>query len=143
MSYRITEHTADLGIEATGVDAGECLSEAGRALACIVTGRDEVRDIRPAGELAFEVEAPDREALAVAFLSEVLWFLESESTLWLGGGVEVEQEGAEWRARAQGNSVVYDAGVHGQGTEVKAVTYHGLAFGQDGPRWRLRVLLDV
>lgn len=142
MSHRIIEHPADIGIEAEGATAGEALGAAAQALACIVTGRDDLHGVRPDGEVAFEVAAPDREALAVAFLSEVLWLLESEGALWLDGGADVES-GRDWSARARGNVVVYDPGLHGRGTEVKAVTYHRLRFERDGGRWKLRVVLDV
>lgn len=142
INYRIVEHPADIGIEADGATAGEALSAAAQGLACIVTGRDDLHGIRPDGEAAFEVKAPDREALAVAFLSEVLWLLESQGALWLDGGADVEP-GRDWAARARGNVVVYDPALHGRGTEVKAVTYHRLRFERDGARWHVRVVLDI
>lgn len=143
MKYRIFEHTADLGIEAFGDDAGEALAQAAQALSEVVTGNESLHAHRPDGELAFHVTAPDRDALAVAFLSELLWFLESESMLWLSGGVEVAEGPDGWTARAQGNGAVYRPERHGQGVEVKAVTYHDLAFGPAQGRWRARVLLDI
>ncbi len=141
--YRIMEHTADLVIEADGADAGETLGLAGQALSCIATGRDDLHGLRPTGELAFRVKAPDRDALAVAFLSELLWFLDSESTLWLGGGAEVAETPDGWVAEVQGNAIVYDPSIHGQGTEVKAITYHDLAFGPRTKGWQLHVVVDI
>ncbi len=141
--FRIMEHTADLVIEADGADAGEALAWAGQALACIATGREDLHGLRPDGELAFTVKAPDRDALAVAFLCELLWFLESESALWLGGGARVEETDEGWVAHAEGNAVMYDPAKHGQGTEVKAITYHDLAFGPKGRSWQLHVVVDI
>jgi len=144
--YRILEHTADLGIEATGPDAAETLAQAALALTTIITGREHAHALgRPDRELRFRVEAPDRDALAVAFLSELLWHFESQDLVWLGGGVRVEQtpEGLLC-AEAEGNALVHDSSKHGQGVEVKAVTYHGLAFGpQPRGEWLLRVILDI
>ena len=144
MPYRIVEHTADVGIEATGPDAGTALADAGTGLASLLVDRDDPRDLRPDRELDLEVEAPDLPALAVAFLSELLWRLESEDVLWISGGAEVEEDGqGMWRARAHGNAVDYDPARHGEGVEVKAVTYHDLVFEEKAGGWRLKVLLDV
>lgn len=145
MPYRIFEHTADLGIEASGATAGDALADAALALTSILTGNTHPHLLgRPDRELAFTVEAPDRGALAVAFLSELLWHLESQDLLWVGGGVHVT-DGADGtlRAEARGNGVVHDAARHGSGVEVKAVTYHGLEFGRKGKEWTLKVILDI
>ncbi len=141
--YRIMEHTADLVIEADGGDAGETLGLAGQALSSIVTGRDSLHALKPDGELVFRVKAPDRDALAVAFLCELLWFLESENTLWIGGGATVAETDEGWVADVSGNAVVYDPSRHGQGTEVKAITYHDVAFGPNAGGWKLHVLVDI
>jgi SHS2 domain-containing protein len=131
------DHTADVGIEAFGSDAGAALANAGLGLAAVVLGRDP-RALRPQAEMTVEVEAPDREALVVAFLSELLWRLERDGLLWISGGVEVE----EGRARGKGNAVRLGA-KHGAGVEVKAVTYHELRFEPAPGGWRIRVILDI
>lgn len=142
MGWRLWEHTADIGIDADGADAGECLGHAAHALAAIVTGTEEGLPLRGGSAQEFRVEAPDIQALAVAFLSELLWLIESEGLLWTSGGVDVTI-GEESAADARANMVRYDTRQHGRGVEVKAVTYHQLFFGRDGDRWRLRVLLDI
>lgn len=142
MSHEIFEHTADLGIAARGDSFGAALGEAALALTSIATGRDDLRTAKADGELVFRVEAPDQEALVVAVLAELLWFLESEQTLWIHGGIEAHQDVGGWVAQANGNAVVYDPVRHGQGTEIKAITYHGLSVVHDGD-WRIRVIVDI
>ncbi|HEX2065273.1 MAG TPA: archease [Candidatus Thermoplasmatota archaeon] len=145
MSFRLTDHTADLGIEADGASAEEALADAARGLTAVLCGhRDLHRLGRPDRELAFTVEAPDRVALLVAFLSELLWHFESSDLLWLGGGVSLGtgREGIA-RLEARGNAVRHDPARHGRGVEVKAVTYHDVRFEPVGGRWHLRVLLDI
>ncbi len=144
MTYRLLEHTADVGIEATGADAGATLCEAARGLTHVLTGgglHDHGRDGR--SERAFFVEAPDRESLLVAFLSELLWLLESDGVLWAGGGVRLSDTTDGLRAEAGGNFVRFDPRRHGGGVEVKAVTYHDVRFGPDGEGWVARVILDL
>lgn len=141
--HRLVDHTADLGIEATGASREEALEEAALALVQVVTGQHAHAAAKPDEELAFKIEAPDLGSLAVAFLSELLWLLESKELLWLGGGVRIEAISDGLRLTARGNGVRYDPARHGRGVEVKAVTYHGLEFAADAGAWRLLVYLDI
>lgn len=144
--HRLVDHTADLAIEATGPTRESVLAEAALALTQVLTGRPQVHaGTQPDREVRFQLDAPDAAALAVAFLSELLWLNESEDLLWLGGGVVVSAlDDGGLRVVAHGNGVLHDAALHGRGVEVKAVTYHGLRFerGADGD-WLLWVLLDI
>ena len=107
MSFRLVDHTADLAIEATGATRDEVLGEAALGLSAVLTGRDDVHRLgAPEREVRFVLEAPDADALAVAFLSELLWLHESEDLLWLGGGVKVEPgSGGTVRVTATGNQL--------------------------------------
>lgn len=94
-------------------------------------------------ERVFFVEAPDRESLLVAWLSELVWLFESERLLWAGGGARLSTVEDAIRMDVAGNLARYDPAIHGGGVEVKAVTYHGVVFGPEGERWRARVILDI
>ncbi|MES2154344.1 MAG: archease [bacterium] len=144
MPFRLVEHTADLGIEATGQSREEALAAAADGLTAVLTGRTGTVHGMPERELTFSVEAPDADALVVAFLSELLWSFESEDLLWMGGGVSLgaSRDGI-LRLEARGNVTRYDPSRHGRGVEVKAVTYHDVALRRDGSGWLLRALLDI
>ncbi len=139
---RLVDHTADVAIETEAPTAGEALAEAALALSELLAGRDP-HELTPDREMAVRVEAPDLEALAVAFLAELVWLQQSEDLVWLGGGVVVAQEGATWTATGHGNGLLHEPARHGRGIEVKAVTYHGVRFARDGAHWALRVVLDL
>ena len=143
MGWRLWNHTADIGIEATASDADGALSLAARALMAVVTGKPDGLPLRGGEHQTFRVEAPDHGALAVAFLSELLWLMESEGQLWVTGGVTITPTADGLAADVGANMVRYDTRLHGAGVEVKAVTYHDLFFGRDGAEWRLRVVLDI
>ncbi len=145
VSFRILEHTADVGIEAEGTDLGEALGSAALGLVALVTGRESGKPMGPVvEEVSFTLEAPDRASAVVAFLSELLWILESRNLLWAGGGATVEEGPGLFRIHGHGNAVRYDPSRHGRGVELKAVTYHGLeAAPQRSGRWRVRVFLDI
>src|SRR5207237_6752972 len=117
VAFRLVDHTADLGIEAEGASAEEVLADAARGLTAVLAGHKDAHALgRPERELAFTVEAPDRVALLVAFLSELLWHFESEDLLWLGGGVLLGtgRDGIA-RLEARGNAVRHDPARHGRG----------------------------
>lgn len=143
MAWRLWDHTADIGIEATGDDAADALGHAARALTAVVTGKPDGLPLRGGDHKSFRVEAPDHGALAVAFLSELLWLMESEGLLWVSGGATLSTTDDGMAADVGCNMVHYDTRLHGAGVEVKAVTYHDLFYGRDGPSWRLRVVLDI
>ncbi|HUR61399.1 MAG TPA: archease [Candidatus Thermoplasmatota archaeon] len=145
MPFSIVDHTADLGIEAEGASAEEVLQAAALGLTSVLSGRPDPHTLgRPDRELSFTIEAPDRIALLVAFLSELVWRHESEDLVWLGGGVTLGT-GRDGIARltAKGNGLRHDPATHGRGVEVKAVTYHDARFENVAGTWHLRVLLDI
>lgn len=146
MPFRLVDHTADLAIEATGATREAALEEAALGLTAVLTGRPAPHALaRPDREVSFQLDAPDEQALVVAFLSELLWLHESEDLLWLGGGVEwLSLADGSLRVAAHGNAAVHDPARHGRGVEIKAVTYHGLQLArQPSGEWRLWVLLDI
>jgi SHS2 domain-containing protein len=133
--FEIIEHTADVGIRATGATIEEVFEQATRGLAHIMgiwhPGTGE--------RVPIEVEARDREALLVDWLSEVLWLHDSRDALL--GAVEVERVGA---GVASGAVVLIPrAGRAVEGTQIKAVTYHQLEVRQAGSEWRARLYVDV
>lgn len=139
MGWHLWDHTADIGIQADGADPGETLAHAAHALTSIMTGTDA--SLRGGEAGSFFVEAPDLQSLAVAYLSELLWFFEQDRRLWTSGGAVVSQTNDGWRVDAAGNFIHMDA-AHA-GVEIKAVTYHQLFFGRDGKNWKLRIVLDI
>lgn len=142
-SWRIKSHTADVVLEARGPTREVALARLGTALSAVATGAEDPRRFVPDEEMAVSVEAPDDEALVVAWLSELLWRLESEDLLWLSGGVELSGAPDALHLTALGNAARYDPKKHGQGTEIKAITYHGLRFERDGAEWVVDVLIDI
>ncbi len=143
VAFRLVDHTADVAIEATAPDREAALAEAGLGLTCVLTGLAEP-GLEPglAGE-PLAIEAPDLPALAVAFLAELLWLVDSEDLLWVGGDVKITDGPHGPVLEAWPKLATLDPTRHGAGVEVKAVTYHGVVFEQRGAGWTLQVLLDI
>jgi SHS2 domain-containing protein len=133
VAYRILEHTADIGIEATSPDIPTLFDEAVRATAAVTLDRDPP----PAtGHVPVSAEAGDLAALLAALLSEALWTFESTGRLPVGARLEVSE------TSAAGSFGVVE-GVETAGPAIKAVTYHQLLVERTAEGFRARVFFDV
>jgi len=135
--YEITEHTADVGVVATGSTLPEALSALAQGMFSVIADLDTV-DARETIQVS--VESGDTEALAVDWLNELLFRHESEFFLPKQFTVSVNRAGTGLTARCGGEFT--DPQRHRMLTYVKAATYHNLKVEQtDG--WRIQMVLDV
>lgn len=130
-SYEIIEHTADVGIRASGASLAELFEQAALALADIEGARAAV----PAEAVPVSLEAPDAGALLVDWLNELIYLLEARGLL---ASVTVHS--------ASEHALQADVGLapgRPEGLAVKAATYHRLSVARAGPGWVAEVYLDV
>lgn len=136
-SYETFEHTADMGLRATADTLGELYAALGEGLADVVCPRIQVR---PREGRAIVVESPDRESLAVDFLSRLLTICTAERFCIS----QIQTTAAsETRIQAILLGENRDPLRHRYGPEVKAVTYHMLHVAREGDQWTGQVLLDL
>jgi len=133
MPWRELPHTADLRLEISAPDWPQLLKEATLALAAQL-GQPK-QDAAPITR-ALHLDALDREELLVRWLSEILVWNELENLL----PVDVEIMEAD-ETKAVGKIILQP--VRSRATNIKAVTYHGLAFEQTAGGWVARVLFDT
>jgi SHS2 domain-containing protein len=129
--YRWIEHTGELELEISAPSEEAVFAEAlaaYRELVARAPGSESARyDIR--------LNAPDRAALLVEWLHELVFLAETEDFV-PERVVALELDDAELRASVEGRR---DSPAH----LVKSVTYHGLELRPDGDGWLGRVVLDV
>ena len=135
--FTLLEHTADVGVLATGQTLGEALAWAAKGMFSIIYDLDTVA---PRDCLSVSVASRDREALVVDWLNELLYRYEAEDFLTSECQVSLEEEDTRLRARCWGER--FDPTRHRILSVVKAATYHQLAVAHDG-QWRIQVILDV
>ncbi len=83
---------------------------------------------------------PDRAGSAVALLRELLYRFATSRLLPAScTPARIDDAGAE----AAVGFARWDPALHGEGVDVKAVTWHGARFEPADGRWRAQVLLDV
>lgn len=129
--------TADVGIWATGADAGELLEGLGLAFFALLA---DPRRVRPTEERSVQASGRDPSEMAVAFLGELLLLYETDTFV----GRRIEARVGDQRARsvvARVRGERFDPARHLPRTEVKAITYHRLVF--DPKAGRARVIVDL
>jgi protein archease len=135
--FEILEHPADIGFRAFGATRAELFENAAIALVSLAT---ELEAIQPAREYPLSAAAPDPESLLVAWLSEVLYWLDGRRILFRRFRV---MEMHESHLTAVGLGEPHDPARHQPRLIVKAVTWHQLRIAQSGGRWIAEVYLDV
>jgi SHS2 domain-containing protein len=137
-AYDILEHPADIGLRARGATVEKLFENAAAGMMEIAAVRAGIAERQ---QRSMAAEAPDREALLVNFLQEVLWLVDGEG--WLPRRVAVGQI-SETLVAATAFGEPRDASRHQMRLIIKAVTYHQLAIrqGADGG-WEAEVYFDI
>lgn len=136
-SFRVLEHTADIGFEAFGASREELFANAALALIHLIV---DLGTIRPSQELTIQAEGSSPEGLLVNWLSEILYLHDAER--WLFRDFSLQELGENTiKATARGEK--FDRARHQAKMLVKAVTYHQLALEKTPQGWRARVYVDI
>ena len=136
-THRLLEHTADMGIEASGESLEELFAQAAYGLMEIVSGTPEALCRE---EKSVTVEGGDTGELLVNWLNEILYLFEIKRFFPLDFEIE-EVRGKRVLARVRGEA--FDPQRHPVEREVKAVTYHQLRVEKTDGLWHARVYVDL
>ena len=162
--FSFLDHTADVGIQATGADLKEAFANAAQGMMAWMTDLDRIeeRDSR-----RVQAEAWDVEGLLVAFLNELNFIFETERFLFKRLEVlEIRPEPVEGpagvppgesapgpspgmaadethRLVALGHGEPFDPQRHEVHSQVKAATYHRLQVVAWDGGCRVQVILDI
>jgi SHS2 domain-containing protein len=122
------EHTADAGVEVHGASAAEALARLVLALAQLESGGGAVE-----ATVERELAVPAADELAVVAIDllravHALFVLEQ----LIPASVAVLELDESCGARVRLRLGLRDPARHGEGLDVKAVTYHAMALGPDG-----------
>ena len=137
MSYRLTDHTADLGLLISGVDLRDLFANAAYALF------DQLCESSPkesSVERLMEIGGEDLPDLLINWLRELLYFWNGEQLLLQKVFVKAV---TERHLRATIVLFPHDPLRHRILAEIKAVTYHQVRVDKVPNGWEARVILDV
>lgn len=100
----------------------------------------DLQAVRPERRVKVEARGGDHQSLLVAWLSEILYQVESEG--WAFGAFRVSRlTGTEIEGWGEGEPL--DPDRHAVGMEIKAPTYHMLELEEEDGRWTAQVIFDV
>jgi SHS2 domain-containing protein len=137
--YRQLDHTADLGLLVRAPSAELLFERMAAALFDVML--EDIDEVDPGGRsIEVTVEAPDREALLVTWLNELIGIAIREEVVL--SEFEVRDVGID-RLSARVGGEPLDPARHRYETEIKAATYHYLLVSEDDDGWSGRVILDV
>jgi len=138
MTYEFLDHTADVGIKASGDTLEEAFQEGAKALFDVMV---DITKVEPIEVITFEVEAGSIESLFIEFLNYLLAMKDINEAVYSEFQVEINKENDVYtlKAIARGERLDYDK--HEIRTEVKSATYHGLSY--DEKTNTLITVLDV
>jgi SHS2 domain-containing protein len=140
-SYKLFDHTADIGMDIFGRTKKELFAHAAKAVLDVMIqdyGCDETH-AESEGK-TFTIEGNDQEDLLVNFLREVLYLFNGEG--WVVGHCKI-MECTTKRLVAQLMGEPFNKKKHSIKTEIKAVTYSGLSIKKTKPGWQAKVVFDV
>ena|SRR5688572_29112629 len=135
--FELFEHTADLGLRASGRTLEELLIESARGLLAMQVANPAA--VRPVQTRTISLEAADPSLLLFDWLNELLYAFEAEKLLF--ADFELSLQGLRLQANCRGEPM--DASRHEMDHEVKAITYHGLRVEQKEDRWEAEVIVDI
>ena len=134
--FEFIEHTADIGVLASGDTLADVFAQAALGMVSFMSGLESIQE-REVREV--EVSAPDRETLLVAWLNELVYLFGVEGLLFRRFEV-LEVDDTHLRARCHGERL--DRTRHRVTAEVKSATYHMLEV-KKNDSWHARVILDI
>ena len=135
MSFEEREHTADILMHVRAPDLPTLFVECGHALmATMYRG-----EAHPGCTFSFSVTGTNPEQLLQAFLSELLCLTETENVVFSEITVTLGDDSLD----ALLSGEIFNHSEHGGGTEVKGISFCGLAITQQNDEYLLDVLFDV
>jgi SHS2 domain-containing protein len=134
---REIDHTGDVGLIVTAPDLPALFERAAYGMFTLLS---DLSLVEGRERTTVDVEAGDRDALLVRWLSELNYLNQVEQ--WIFNTFEVK------RVEAHSVSAVvsgerFDARRHHMYTEIKAVTYHDLSLTQTADGYTARIIFDV
>jgi SHS2 domain-containing protein len=135
--FEVIEHMADIGIAAYGADLKQVFTNTACGLFSLITESDTVSENNI---YHIQVNAPDRDALLVNWLNELIYRYEAKEILFHRFIINTLTD-TELRATGYGEKI--DLAKHELKIQVKAATYHMLKIEQNKDGWKAQVIFDV
>ena len=136
-TFKIIDHTGDLGIIVYGGNLKELFFNAGRAFFSLITNLNRIRSTF---EHTIILKGENLDELMVTWLGELLYLFDAKGMLFRKFDIEeVSKDGL--KATVRGES--FQPERHVLKREIKAVTYHQVKVEKKGGNWEGRIIFDL
>jgi len=135
--FEVIEHTADKGIAAYGDTFAEALQNVAYGMFSLMA---DLARYKPSEARTVELSADDKVSLLKAWLQELLFIFEVERVLPVEFHV---REVSDTRLRADVRLRPFGPDIEWVGSQVKAVTYHGMRVEELDHGYRVQAIVDV
>ena len=139
--YKFIDHPADTGIEVWADTCPELFEFAAKGM--MATGIMKPELIRDMERREIKVVGEDLKELMVNFLSEFLYFIDSESLVFSKIKLLELNKNGGYSITANAWGEKFDIERHGSVTDIKAITYHQMEIGEEEGRWHARIIFDI
>jgi protein archease len=134
---KFVDHTADAGIAVEAPNLARLFERAAWGMFFVTT---DVSAARATETTRISIEAPDRVALLVRWLSDLNYRHVTEHRIF--SEFKVLALG-EHHLEAEVSGEIFDPARHTIFTEIKAVTFHGLQIERDDRGWKAQIIFDL
>lgn len=135
--FELLDHTADVGILASGRNTAEAFAEAAHGFCAVVV--EDPATVQERETRSVEVMARDEADLLVAWINELVFLQDTHAFLVRRADI---QEMSATRMRAVLHGEDFDPSRHRVRTQVKAATYHQLRVDHNGG-CHVQIILDI
>ena len=143
MAYEIVDELsrADIGFRVRGRDPVELFTAGAHALISIMLKNPEAI-LRKTG-IHFTCTAPDLELLYYDFLSEFIFYKDSDNLLLLPEQLEMDLSGKSCSLSCHARGEAIDRKRHQFNVDIKAATMHNLSVIHDDSGYQATIVVDV
>lgn len=141
-SYRVLEDVAlaDIAFDAQGATPAELCQAAAQAVIDILA---DPSTVGTTWHREVTCESDSFAELLFDWLNELVFLKDAEAVVFHRVALTVDEQGGQWRLRAQVTGAPIDASSQTLHVDIKAVTKHLYAVTQAPDGWQARVVLDV
>lgn len=138
MKYKYLEHTADAMFEAYGNDVEEAFTNSAEAMFNILVDINKVKQDK---KIEFSVNADNYEKLLYDFLTELLFYLDTEFLLFTKFDLKIKKQIKDYvlDCTAYGDL----ASKYDTKGDIKSITYNEMSIIKDKTGFKIRVVVDI
>ena len=135
--YEVFEHTADVGLHASGTTLRELFAHVAEGMESLLVPPEQVRtQVRR----EIRVEGHDAVSLLINWLNELIFLFDTAYLIFRRFEID---DLSETRLHAFAHGEPYDAQRHDLGSAIKAATWHDAAVEQVEGGYRATVIFDI